>query len=94
MATTDRTGSIQLWDADLVVPIGEALHIRNLSSSVPARFSNDGRYLIVSGSEQTTWVKVWTADWPRIVCGLVTRNASPQERARHLGPLEPSGSCS
>jgi DNA-binding SARP family transcriptional activator/WD40 repeat protein len=75
LATSGGTGSIQLWDADLVKPIGEALQVRNVSSSVPIRFSADGHYLLVSGPEETTWINVSTADWPLVACSLVTDNS-------------------
>jgi WD40 repeat protein len=94
LATIDESGSIQLWDTDTVVPIGNPLRPRNGSSSGPIRFSADGRYLLVSGSHETTWIKVSTADWQPIACGLVTEPLSSFERARYVGPLKMSDSCS
>ncbi len=91
LATADTTGSIQLWDADTARQIGDALHIRNLPSAAPMRFSADGHYLLVSEPDETTWINVRTADWPGIACGLVTEQLSPTERA--LGSLDKSGPC-
>jgi WD40 repeat protein len=93
LATADAMGSIQLWDANLVVRIGEPLHIRNVSSPVPIRFSVDGHYLVVSGLESTTWVDVSVADWPHLACSLVTEKLSPDERARYLGSVATSATC-
>jgi WD40 repeat protein len=85
LATVDGSGAVQLWDARLVARIGDALHIRNVSSSVPIQFSADGHYLLVSGLRETTWVNVWTADWPRVGCSLVTDRLSSADLARYLG---------
>jgi WD40 repeat protein len=91
LATADSTGSIQLWDAATATQIGGVLHIRNLQSAEPMRFSADGHYLLVSGPDETTWINVRTADWPGIACDLVTEQLSPTERA--LGSLGKSGPC-
>jgi DNA-binding SARP family transcriptional activator/WD40 repeat protein len=93
LATVDERGSVQLWDADQIVRIGEALSIRNVSSAVPIRFSDDGHYLVVGGPAETTWVDVWTEHWPLVACGLVTEGTSSAERAPSLGALETTGSC-
>ena len=93
LATVDRSGAVQLWDADLVVTIGEALQIRNISTPVPIRFSSDGHYLLVSGLDEVTWINVWTADWPRVGCSLVTDGLSPADLARYLGATDTAGSC-
>jgi WD40 repeat protein len=93
LATIDEDGSIQLWDAHTVALIGAPLRPRNASSSGPIRFSADGRYLLVSGPSDTTWVKVWPADWRPIACSLVTEPLTSFERARYLGPLETTGLC-
>lgn len=93
LATGDNNGAIQLWDADLVVPIGAALHVENVSVSVPIRVSADGRYLLVSGPKETTWINVSIADWPLIACSLVTEGLSPEDRARYLGSPETADTC-
>ena len=88
-ATANGTG-IQLWDAASATSIGAALPIRDLSSAPPIRFSADGHYLLVSGSEESTWINVWTQDWAQIACRLVTEPLSPAERAlASLGQSEP-----
>lgn len=94
LATLDAGGFVQLWDADTVVPIGAALRPGSASSSGPIRFSADGRYLVVSGAEETTWIKASTADWRPIACSLVTEPLSSFERARYVGSLKTSDSCS
>jgi WD40 repeat protein len=93
LATADATGSIQLWDADDVEPIGAALQVGDIATAVPIRFSADGRYLLISGSAETTWLNVSTADWPRIACSLVTTRLTRDERARYLGSRESADTC-
>jgi DNA-binding SARP family transcriptional activator/WD40 repeat protein len=93
LATADRTGSIQLWDARLAVRVGEPLRIRTVSSPVPMRFSPDGQYLVVSGADDTTWVKVSIADWPQMACNLVTDPISPEVRAHYLGSPDAPAPC-
>ena len=92
LATVDGSGAVQLWDADLVAPIGEPLQIRNVSSSVPIRFSADGHHLLVSGLEEVTWVNVWTANWRQVGCSLITDALSPVDLAR-LGFIESVEPC-
>jgi hypothetical protein len=93
LATVDEAGAVQLWSADLVTRIGDALQIRNVSSSVPIRFSTDGHYLLVSGQYEATWVDVWTADWLGVACSLVTDRLSSADLARYLGPNEKAAPC-
>jgi WD40 repeat protein len=93
LATVDGSGAVQIWDAHLVARIGDALHIRNVSSSVPIQFSADGHYLLVSGLNETTWVDVWTADWPKVGCGLVTDRLSSADLGRYLGSSGEAEPC-
>ena len=92
-ATADATGSIQLWDAVNAVRIGASLHVRNASSAVPIHFSVDGHYLLVSGPQETTWIDVSTAVWPRIACSLVIDRLSSVERAQYLGSSGTPETC-
>ncbi len=85
LATEDATGSIQLWDAQLMSRVGEAIRVRGVNTAAPIRFTADGHYLLVSGPAETSWVDVSTADWRSIACGLVTEQLSPTDRARYLG---------
>jgi hypothetical protein len=93
LATVDEAGAVQLWNADLVTRIGDALHIRNVSSAVPIRFSADGHYLLLSGPDEATWVNVWTADWPAVACSLVTDRLSAADLAPFLGATKAAESC-
>jgi WD40 repeat protein len=93
LATVDRSGAIQLWDAQLVARIGDAVQIQNVSSSVPIRFTADGHYLLVSGSKEVTWVDVWTADWRGVACSLVTEPLSSADLALYLGPSAKAEPC-
>jgi DNA-binding SARP family transcriptional activator/WD40 repeat protein len=93
LATIDATGGIQLWDAALVVRVGAPLHVQSTHSSVPIRFSPDGHYLVVGGAKETTWIDVWTADWPGLACNLVSDKLSSEERARYLGSRTAPDSC-
>ena len=94
LATADTSGSIQLWDAETAQPIGAPLRSRHGASARPMRFSADGRHLLVSGPDDTTWISVRTADWHRIACSLVTEELSSAERARLLGSIETPELCS
>jgi DNA-binding SARP family transcriptional activator/WD40 repeat protein len=93
LATADKTGAIQLWDAETAQPIGAALRSRNGSSARPMHFSADGRHLLVSGPDDTTWISVRTADWHRIACSLITDDLSSAERTRLLGSIVPPELC-
>jgi WD40 repeat protein len=93
LATVDGSGAVQLWDERLVARIGDPLHIRNVSSSVPIQFSADGHYLLVSGPKETTWVNVWTSDWPRVGCSLVTDRLSSPDLGRYLKSSGEAESC-
>jgi WD40 repeat protein len=93
LATVDGSGAVQIWDAHVGARIGDALHIRNVSSSVPIQFSADGHYLLVSGLNETTWVDVWTADWLRVGCSLVTDRLSSVDLGRYLGSSGEAESC-
>jgi WD40 repeat protein len=93
LATVDDDGLIQLWSAERAVSIGDPLRIWSLSGSVPIRFSADGHYLVASGPDSTTWINVWTRDWPVVACSLVSEALSSGERARYLGSIETSTTC-
>lgn len=92
LATVDRDGFIQLWNADPLVRIGDPFRSRSLSTARPIGFSGDDHYLVVSGEHETTWLDVWMPDWQRIACGLVPAPLSPTDRARYLG-TETDATC-
>ena len=92
-ATEDATGAIELWDAQLVSRLGEPIRVRGVASGVPIRFTADGHYLVVSGTDETSWIDVSAADWRRIACGLVTEQMSSTDRARYLGSTEARPPC-
>ena len=94
LATADETGAIRLWDAASGAPIGNPLQVADASVDVSISFSADGHYMLLSGPAETTWIDVWTADWPRLACSLAEQELSPAERARYLGTPPASGPCS
>jgi WD40 repeat protein len=93
LATVDNAGAVQLWNADPVSRVGEAIQIQDVFVPVPIRFSSDGHYLLVSGPEEATWVDVWTADWREVACSLVTERLSPADVALYLGSSEDVDPC-
>ena len=93
LATEDATGAIQLWDAELMSRVGEAIHVRGVSTAAPIRFTADGHYLFLSGPDETSWIDVSATDWRSIACSLVTEHLSPTDRARYLGSAAGSPPC-
>jgi WD40 repeat protein len=93
LATVDRSGEVQLWDAEDGVAIGDPLPLARESPPMSIRFSADGRYLVASGALQASWINVSSADWARAACTLVDDRFGGDEVARVLGAVEMSEVC-
>jgi hypothetical protein len=68
-ATRAQSGEIRLWDSKSQFAIGEP--VRVFADAGPIAFSSDGRFLIVTGREETAWFDVRVSEWPRFACSLV-----------------------
>jgi DNA-binding SARP family transcriptional activator/WD40 repeat protein/type II secretory pathway predicted ATPase ExeA len=91
-ATTDTTNdlvstiavdlSARVWDATTGEQVGRALPFTGGNET---RFSDDGKLLVVPGSESISIWNMDTSTWPDIACEVAGRNLSRTEWER-LGP--------
>lgn len=93
LATVDADGAVQLWDSKDRVTIGDPLPFDRESSPMAIRFSADGRYLVASGAQQTSWINVSSEDWAQEACTLVDDQLGGEEVARILREVEISEAC-
>ena len=93
LATTDDSGTIQLWDADRVGRIGGALPNPDVDAPTPIRFSADGRYLVAFGRASTTWFAAWIDDWPVVGCSLAEDEVTQEEVSSLLRLVDIEDPC-
>jgi hypothetical protein len=98
VATVDGSGAIQLWNLELGLAIGQPLRMPDGKPPLRMRFTADGDYLVVRGSDRTTWFMTSTSEWRRLACrlasnGLVSEGSSSGSDLL-LGPNENLEACS
>jgi hypothetical protein len=94
LATTDSSGTIQLWDADGAGRIGGALPNPDAAASTPIRFSADGHHLIAFGRTNTALFTTWVDDWPAVGCSLIADETTPEDVSSLLPSVDIEDPCS